>query len=236
MARPALLSIAFAALLLGCAAIMPVEPDTFDAETASYVVGQVQERNTGEAVAVEERVIVRQALVAVSDFTPPPQAGAEYPTIRKGMELKPYGKLPGGGVLYRNEKLRPRTSLGSPVAWKYCIAVDPEGAAYGDAACALGLVRAWEPRPERFLEMKSFHRRGSVKRELSYAGRSGNALRLDYREYRGGAAAPSVSQELVYDVPESGTVRFRGMEIEVLEATRNRIRYIVRSRMDGSIE
>lgn len=228
---------ALAAVLIGfagCAAIMPVEPNTFKTDTVSYSIGQVHERNTGEAIAVEERLIVRQALVASSDFTPPPQAGAEYPSIRKGMELKPYGRLPGGGVLYRNEKLRPRTSLGRPVAWEYCIAVDEKGAAYGDAACALGLVRVWERGPERSLKMKTFYKRGSVRRELSYSGRQGKTIKMAYREYRRGMDVPSVSEDLAYDLPGQGLVRFKGMEIEVLEATRNGIRYIVRSRMDGS--
>lgn len=234
MARPLLLFISFSALMLGCAAITPLEPNTFTAETASYSIGQVHEKNTGEAVAVEEKLIIRQALVAASDFTPPPQAGAEYPAIRKGLELKPYGRLPGGAVLYRNEKLRPRTSEGRPVAWEYCIAVDADGAAYGDAACALGLVRKWEPRPEGLLKMKTFHNRGSVRRELAYNGRSGNTIRMAYREYKRGSDAPSLTQELAYDLSGPGPVRFKGMEIEVLEATGNGIRYIVRSRMDGS--
>ncbi|MCL4873906.1 hypothetical protein KJ039_07485 [bacterium] len=229
---------ALAALFIwfaGCAAILPVEPNTFTTDTVSYSIGQVHERNTGEAIAVEEKLIVRQALVAVSDFTPPRQAGAEYPSIRKGMELRPYGKLPGGGVLYTNKKLRPRTSLGKQAAWEYCVAVDEKGAAYGDAACALGLVRVWEPRPEGVLKMKAFYKRGSLRRELSYSGRQGNSIRMAYREYRRGMDVPSVSEELVYDLPGQGLVRFKGMEIEVLEATRNGIRYIVRSRMDGTI-
>lgn len=234
MTRRVLLTALTALLIGGCAGMKRVEPDTFTRNSVSFEIGRVTEKRTGDAIAVEENLLFYEAPVATSDFQPPPQPGASYPLIRTGTVFKPYGRLASGVVLYSSDDLRPRTSRGDPVGWEYCIAVDASGEAYGDAACALGLVRAWSPRPEGFLELRTVYRKGSFRRELVYNGKAGSVIQITYREYRGGLASPSESQDLVYDLSESGRIRFRGMEIDVQEATNGGIRFIVLSPMGGT--
>lgn len=219
--------------LVGCSHVTPQAPKTFRSSSASYVLGQEALRYTGEPMVFEEELVFHKAPVAVSDYQPPPQLGSAYPLIPEGTEFIPYGRLDTGETLYRAEGLRPRSLTGESVSWEYCIAADVDGKAYGDAACALGIVRKWEPRPENFLEMKVIHKEGTNRRELLYGGRSGDTIKVLYREFRGSMAAEAFFQELAYDLSESSTIRFRGMVIEVKEATNSLIRFTVRSRMDG---
>lgn len=219
--------------LTGCAGVTPYALKTLKHRSVSYIIGEEQARNTGEPMIVEEDLVFYKAPVAMADYQPPPQFGSNYPIIRYGTEFSPYGRLNNGDTLYRSEGLKPRTMNGEPVAWEYCIAVDQAGQAYGDAACALGITRRWEPRPENFLEMKAVYKEGSARKELLYGGRSGDTIRVAYREFRGNLAAQAFYQELVYDLSESNTIRFRGMAIDVREATNSHIRFVVRSGMDS---
>lgn len=228
-----ILVLAAAAILAGCAHVTPVTTKTLRTSATSYVLGEEETRYTGEPMVYEEDLVFYKAPVATADFQPPGQLGSTYPVIRTGMEFIPYGQLGNGDVLYRAEGLRPGKTTGGSVSWDYCIAVDMNGEAYGDAACALGIVRRWEPRPENFLEMKVVYREGTTRKELLYSGKTGNTIKMAYREFRGSLAAQAFYQELSYDLSESMTVRFRGMVIDVAEATNSSIRFTVRSRMDG---
>lgn len=219
--------------LFGCSHISPQTVKTFRSSSASYVIGEEAVRYTGEPMVVEEELVFYKAPVASVDYQPPAQLGSTYPLITQGTEFTPYGRLDTGETLYRADGLKPRTITGERVSWDYCIAADSDGQAYGDAACALGIIRRWEPKPENFLEMKVFHKEGTSRRELVYGGRSGSTIKVLYREFRGSLAAQAFYQELSYDLSESNTIRFRGMAIDVKDATNSLIRFTVRSRMDG---
>lgn len=219
--------------LIGCSHVAPQPVKTFRSSSASYAIGEEAVKYTGEPMVAEEELVYYKAPVASGDYQPPAQLGSTYPMITQGTEFTPYGRLDTGETLYRAAGLKPRTITGESVSWEYCIAADLEGQAYGDAACALGIVRRWEPKPENFLEMKVFHKEGTRRRELVYGGRSGDTIKVLYREFRGQLAAEAYFQELSYDLSESNTIRFRGMVIEVKEATNSLIRFTVRSRMDG---
>jgi len=226
--------IAVAFLLSGCAAIEPIGIDVTVKNSATFVLGQTQEKNAGEALVVEASLHFYDAPVAVNSYQPPSQMGTTYPPIRPGMVFKPYGRLANGDTLYTSSSLVPKSMYGKPVDWAYCIAIDTEGAAYGDAACGMGLVRKWEDAPENIVEIKPVFKDGSVKRELVYNGRSGDSVRIIYREYRYNFSAPAITQELAYDLADGRVIKFRKMEIEVLSASSSSIRYIVRSTMDGA--
>lgn len=228
----ALLAIAF--LLSGCAAITPVGVDVVIKNSATFVLGQTQEKNAGEALVVEASLHFYEAPVAINSYQPPSQMGTTYPPIRPGMIFKPYGRLANGVTLYTSAALVPKTMYGKAVDWAYCIAINPEGVAYGDAACGMGLVRKWEDAPKDIVETRPVFKEGSVKRELVYNGRSGNSVKIIYREYRHNFSAPAMTQELAYDLTEGAVIKFRRMEIEVLNASSSSIRYIVRSTMDGA--
>lgn len=67
------------------------------------------------------------------------------------------------------------------------------------------------------------------KQEFIYNGRVGNALKFIYREYVDDIARPAFTQDLQYDLAESKTIGFRGLRIEVLNATNTNIEYKVLS-------
>lgn len=66
-----------------------------------------------------------------------------------------------------------------------------------------------------------------VRKELLYSGKSANTIKVSYREFRGGYAAPAFSQNLEYDLNESRTVNFQRFTLEVISATNQAITYKV---------
>ena len=70
---------------------------------------------------------------------------------------------------------------------------------------------------------------GCFKKEFIFNGRAGNTLNFTYREYINNLARPAYTQNLQYDLSESNIVGFRGLRIEVLNATNTNIEYKVLS-------
>ena len=65
------------------------------------------------------------------------------------------------------------------------------------------------------------------RQELIYNGRSDDTLRFLYREFSGDFMRPPFSQEVQYDLTDSAIIGFRGVRIEVLDATNTQLRYRV---------
>lgn len=57
-----------------------------------------------------------------------------------------------------------------------------------------------------------------LRKELIYAGVSGNAIEISYREFRGGLAAPAFYQTVQYDLTASHVIWFQNFQLEVLSA------------------
>lgn len=69
--------------------------------------------------------------------------------------------------------------------------------------------------------------RPSLSQELIYSGRSGSTIRIVYREFVNDYARPAFTQELTYDLNEGSEIGFRGVRIQVVEATNTKIVYRV---------
>lgn len=65
------------------------------------------------------------------------------------------------------------------------------------------------------------------KEEFIYNGRVGNALKFIYREYINDYARPAFTQEVQYDLSENKIIGFRGMRIEIINASNTKIEYKV---------
>ena len=63
--------------------------------------------------------------------------------------------------------------------------------------------------------------------ELIYSGKSGNVIKILYREFSNDLARPAFSQELQYDLAESKTIKFRKTTIEVIQASNQEITFRV---------
>lgn len=216
-------------LITGCANIHPVvmEKDRVEINSVAAILGKTLTRNLGDPMVVEEKVVFIYTLVATRDFQPPAQFGAPpYPEIKAGLILTPYGRLDNGDILYTNKTLRLEKNR-----LQYCIAVNTRNEAYGDAACAAGLVRKWDADTADLLESRRVYRTGSFKRELVYNGRSRDTIKLIYREFDHNMIRPAFTQELDYDLSASKEIGFKGMRLEILDANNSFIKFIVLSPM-----
>ena len=63
--------------------------------------------------------------------------------------------------------------------------------------------------------------------KLTYNGKDGNKINIEYSEYLSNLIKPSYSNEVVYDLSESNIIKYKDAEIEVIEATDNYIKYKV---------
>lgn len=69
--------------------------------------------------------------------------------------------------------------------------------------------------------------RPSFKQELIYNGKSGNNVKLLYREISNDIMRPAFSQEIQYDLNDGNTIGFKGVRIEIIEASNTELRYKV---------
>lgn len=67
------------------------------------------------------------------------------------------------------------------------------------------------------------------KQEFIFNGRVANNLKFIYREYVEDLARPSFTQELQYDLNESKIIGFKGMRLEVVNATNTNLDYKILS-------
>lgn len=65
----------------------------------------------------------------------------------------------------------------------------------------------------------------NFRQELIYNGRSGETLKFLYREFSGDYARPSFSQDVQYDLKDGSMIGFKGVRIEVVEASNTKISY-----------
>lgn len=75
------------------------------------------------------------------------------------------------------------------------------------------------------LEMLEFVNEEAFQRQLTYTGRSGDDVRITYREFQNDFARPAFSQDLVFDLSKGKVVGFKGSRFEILKATNTSITY-----------
>lgn len=68
-----------------------------------------------------------------------------------------------------------------------------------------------------------------IRKDLIYSGKSASTIKVSYREFRGGLAAPAFSQALEYDLNESKTIKFQRFTLDVINATNQSITYKILS-------
>ncbi len=87
------------------------------------------------------------------------------------------------------------------------------------------------PKPAPVLtktQVTDFERPG-FRQELIYNGRSGDTLKFLYREYTSDTLRAPFSQEVQYDLKEASTIGFKGVRIQIIDATNTRLKYRVLS-------
>lgn len=76
-------------------------------------------------------------------------------------------------------------------------------------------------------DMKRLSDDDSFVQEFIYNGRVDNSIKFIYREFTESLARPSFQQEVQYDLDQSNIVGFKEMRIEIIEATNQKIEYII---------
>ncbi len=60
-------------------------------------------------------------------------------------------------------------------------------------------------------------------RQLIYGGKTGETIKMTYREFSNSMARPAFTQDLQYDLSQSKKIAFQEMRLEVLNATNEQI-------------
>ncbi len=219
--------------------IRPNMPKIEKIDLATYDIGQTQEKNLGETMLTVVDGIARiyDGYKAVKSYQPPDWVYTtpgtvgmveRFPSINEGSEWTLYGTTDGGHLIYASDTFPSQT----------CIVSDASNAFFGITNCRLfcqEYVVAWPEKISGLLRPSgkiTKYQEGSFKQELLYNGKSKDTIKLQYREYRDNLARPAFFQDLTYDLTESKEIGFRGMMIEVLEATNSKIKFIVKSKMN----
>jgi maltodextrin utilization protein YvdJ len=63
--------------------------------------------------------------------------------------------------------------------------------------------------------------------ELSYTGKSGNVIKLSYREFENDKVRSAFNQELEFDISDDNKIGFKGMIIKIHSATNSSLEYEV---------
>lgn len=236
--------VAFAVILAGCAAVQPATQVSYQSAAersehrveTNYVIGTQLEVFVGEQmvrvqdyyVTTRESGSTSARLVPTESFSVkiPPFISASF-TVNDTVTV--VGTTERGGLSYRLVQLpAPNTQL-------LRFLIDDDGAFEGSAVNNLGARMGWSYKPEpssvRLKPAPSTTRIDSTKGftnfELVYSGTTRESFQLLYREYtQSDLAKPAFSQNLIYDKADN-MIRFRNLQIEVHEASNDRIRFTV---------
>jgi hypothetical protein len=231
------------ALVLGGCNINPynVRPVAQSAPAQRHVVEKNYE------LGQEHSAFVGQPLVRVKDYyvetrtapafsSPAPMSaswwGSQDLHYPEGFELRAAAQMDLEGVTYYIAQPSP------PLHQGVGMLVAPDGRFRGGlitrngivfTACAVGAVCV-SPAQIDFRSTSGetiLKGSGFVNFELIYSGATKDALNLLYREYTpDDMARPAFTQNLTYD-RDSSAIRFREMQIRVLEASNESLRYVV---------
>jgi len=67
----------------------------------------------------------------------------------------------------------------------------------------------------------------NFRQELIYGGRVGNQIKITYREFADDFVRAGFAQEAQYDLTTDQTIGFKGVRVQVIEATNTRLKYTV---------
>lgn len=228
-------------LLLGCMpqikSVRRQSPilETNKIDQSTYNIGQIQEKKVGEAMITIMDAIsfvsIYDGYKAVRSYQPPDVVSsvstAKIFPVTEDSEWILNGKTETGESLFYSDSFNPQTCLVSNTSNEF----------YGISNCDLFFIIEWPEKIPGLLKpsakiAKTKYKEGSLKQEFIYNGKSKDTIKLQYREYKDDLARMAFYQDLNYDLSESKVIGFRGMMIEVLEATNSGIKFIVKSKMN----
>ncbi len=218
-------------LTSGCATIKPIVQGPAKIENSmSFEVGKEKKTRIGMPMVEQVYLIYKEGLITKEAVTPPSNKllALSFPTIPKGTYFRPYGEASTGEIVYWSDqyKLIANSSFG-PI--HYCLSANKNKQVVGIVSCTSGLGgMRWAEGSAYFKEGKAV-KEGSWKKEIIYNGKSGNVIKLTYREYTNNMIRSDFNQELTYDLKEGQNISFQTMDLKVLKATNSNIKFIVKT-------
>lgn len=223
---------------MGCVPVYRVPLFSSMADLYSRVpIGVEQIATTGEAFYVSPmKMVTCPAFYVNQDFQPPNIALTSFPLVQKGTVLICKFTVSGqkdmaNPDVYLCEKefgdLGRPMNLDKPTFVEYYLIVSNDGTPIG---ALLGSWDAyWDKPRQKFDVLKDYKTpiiaKDTLKYELIYNGKSGDTIKVSYREFLGDMARPAFTQDLNYDLSESKVIAFKSVIIEILEATSSTIKY-----------
>lgn len=226
----------------GCVANEIMHPAMFAPSEQLYkpAVGVPYETLLGDVMVSKVEGTPAKGFMAIENYQPPaitvPEVGTfHYALILKDSEWAIIGTLDNGDFVCKNSGYSEPILNNAEASGNTALLVNKKNEPYGFADYAGNQLslRVWTVKPVNFLKKDDkVFLRGSRKQELLYNGKSQNTIKVSYREYNNDFSRPAFTQELTYDLAEGKTIGFRGMKIDVIEATNLIIKFVVRSPMN----
>lgn len=237
-----LLLCALALIAFGCAAATEaIRPMQFAPPEQQYrpAIDLKHEALLGDVMVSKFEGIPVKGFIAAENYQPEAitligTGTFHYALIARDSEWAIIGTLDNGDMVCKNSTYPEPVLNNAETKGNTVLLVNKKNEPYGFADYVSGQVsqRLWTRRPANLLKAADkVFLKGARKQELLYNGKSQNTIKLSYRESYD-VSCPTVTQEITYDLAEGKTIGFRGMKIEVLEATNMSIKFIVRTPMN----
>lgn len=232
------LSLLILLLITGCTTLNIKPVQRMYEKSDNFKIGEIQEKTLGEEMLVRQDVIGELSFIIQYDYQPPSEMGVVFPVLKQGTIWIARGILESGDFvcwsnpsdLYRG--IYYPTILENPANdTPWYLIVRKDNTAYG-IMNAGGYIFQWPEVQKSFVKPDIWASNGSFKEVFLYNGKSQNTIKIQYREYKNDFARQAFYQDLTYDLSESKTIGFKGMTIDIIEATNSKIKFIVRKGLE----
>jgi hypothetical protein len=213
--------ITFLLTISGCVTSM-ITVDSRPAVKKDYQLNEVKSCNVGEVIFSAAKGRERDAYVALQNFTPYSPIVGQLKGITMGDIFYVMSQSPNGDNLY----------LGNPdYSSRVVIEIKKTGEAFHGFVVS---GRIEDIGQEAFPKGQVFKKQdngafvaseGSFKTELIYNGKNGSNISVAYREFSGNLIRSAFSQNLTYDLEKEKTFSYKGVKVEVINATNNQLQY-----------
>jgi len=145
-----------------------------------------------------------------------------------------WGELPGGDVVARNMAFaRAIRSDRESGKLELVLIARRNGDIYGYASFAHAELIIGKMNPAIKLHPQRVAVPVDFRQDLIYRGKSGDIMHVDCLEYLGDMATPVSKQAMTYNLAASKTISFKGVLMDIVEATENAVTFVVKRYLIG---
>lgn len=187
----------------------------------SAQIGETVEKNTGETIFTAFDVLFYDGFIVTQNFQRKPEHMMIYRPLLTGDKLRIIGKTDSGYFVLDGSQHK---SYGQEWYWNYLSTED--GNLCGSITVTY-MVKMFDEGCFKMFNKQKVDVKGIHQQELLYNGKSGQTIKIAYREFVKDMARPSYFQDLTYDLSESKTISFKGIKLDVLSASNSSIKFKV---------